>query len=61
MLGKYADIELRYIQLPLVVHRYAEGAARAALCAEDQGKFNQMHAILLSHSLTWRNLSVAPD
>ncbi len=35
---------------PLSIHDYAESAARAAICAEDEGKFESMHQKLITLS-----------
>ena len=40
-------IGVAYVQFPLPSHRAARGAARAALCAGDQGRFLSMHRRLL--------------
>jgi protein-disulfide isomerase len=41
---KYGDkVRLVYRQYPLPFHRFAQKAAEASLCANDQGKFWQMH------------------
>ncbi len=41
------------VHYPLSIHPAAEGAARAALCAEDAGSGPQMHSELMT-SETWR-------
>lgn len=38
-------------QYPLPMHAAAEGAARAALCADEQGRFERMHTRLLTDTL----------
>lgn len=37
-----------YFQFPLKTHEHAKDAARAALCAEEQGKFHEMHDALFA-------------
>lgn len=45
------DISLTYRHLPLRdIHPAAEGAARAAICAEAQGRFQPMHHYLMTNS-----------
>jgi protein-disulfide isomerase len=42
-------VALTFIHLPLEVHEFAEAAARAAECAGDQGRFQQMYDYLFQH------------
>jgi protein-disulfide isomerase len=45
------DTGVVYRHFPLTaIHPAAEGAARAAICAEDQGRFRQMHHELFTNS-----------
>ena len=37
------QISVTYVHYPLPMHRFAEGAARAAECASKQGRFEAMH------------------
>lgn len=47
LLAQYGDkVKFVYKHLPLSMHKDAFGAARAAVCAEQQGKFWEMHALL---------------
>jgi protein-disulfide isomerase len=39
-------VALSYVHYPLPGHRFAEPAARAAECADDQGRFERMHDLL---------------
>lgn len=39
-------VRIQYRNFPLSIHKHADGAARAAICAEAQGRFQQMHARL---------------
>lgn len=48
LIRNYPDVEWHFLQLPLPLHRYAEPAARAALCADEQGRFREMHDLLFS-------------
>jgi protein-disulfide isomerase len=42
--GRYPnEVSLDYVHLPLPIHRFAIPAARAAECANDQGRFEAMH------------------
>ncbi len=40
---EYPEITVGYLHLPLDFHAAAEGAARSAICAENQGRFLQIH------------------
>lgn len=44
-----ADIAIHYVHYPLPYHRFATPAAKAAECAADQGRFNEMHQLLFAH------------
>ena len=44
------DVGVVYLNFPLSIHPAAEGAARAAICAADQGRFRQMHRRLFETS-----------
>ncbi len=48
-----AGVLIAYLHLPLPSHPRAEGAAKAALCAESVGKFREMHARLME-TAQWR-------
>jgi protein-disulfide isomerase len=37
------QVALTYIHFPLPIHRFAEPAARASECADEQGRFEAMH------------------
>src|SRR6266853_962334 len=41
-----SQVALTYVHFPLPMHRFAEPAARAAECADDQGRFESMHDLL---------------
>lgn len=52
LLAKYGgDLRLVFKQRPLPFHKSAPAAARAALCAHAQGKFEAMHDALLTAEL----------
>jgi protein-disulfide isomerase len=54
-MGDSAGANVGYLQLPLkAIHPLAEGAARSAICAEEQGYFHEMHALLMRTS-TWQD------
>ncbi len=40
------EVGVAYRHLPLPIHPAAEGAARAAICAQRQRRFEEMHARL---------------
>lgn len=44
------DVGVAYRHLPLDIHPRAEGAARASICAQEQGRFKAMHRRLFSSS-----------
>jgi protein-disulfide isomerase len=46
-------VRVAYLHLPLPIHPAAMGAALAALCAEQEGKFAQMHERLM-YTDDWR-------
>lgn len=47
---RYPDkVALTFIHLPLEMHRFAEISARAAECADEQERFEQMHDLLFEH------------
>ncbi|MGH7813615.1 MAG: DsbA family protein [Candidatus Binataceae bacterium] len=51
VLGKYGDrVRLVYMDFPLSFHHYAMGAAIAARCAQEQGKFWEYHDAIFSGS-----------
>lgn len=52
-LGRQNGINLIIVHSPLDYHAAAEGAAKAALCAEEQGRFPEIHRQLLSTE-DWR-------
>ncbi len=40
------DVKVLIVHYPLWVHEHAKAAARAAVCAESQGRFEEMHRLL---------------
>jgi protein-disulfide isomerase len=50
-------VRVVYRHFPLSIHRFAVPAARASECANEQGRFEQMHAILFANS---DSLGLAP-
>lgn len=53
LLAEHPDAELWHVHSPLPIHRHAEPAARAAICAEEQEKFREMHNRLYDTSPEW--------
>lgn len=49
-LAKHPEVGAGYRHLPLAIHPAARGAARAAICAEEQGRFREMHDELFRNS-----------
>jgi len=50
---RYPDeVAVTFIHLPLEMHRFAEISARAAECADEQGRFEQMHDLLFKNQRT---------
>ncbi len=57
VMQKYGDkIHLVYRQFPLPFHSHAKKAAEAAICADEQGKFWQMHDKMFDN-----NKNLTPD
>lgn len=57
-------VEIGYLHLPLSIHPHAETAALAAICAEYQDRFPQMHDYLMTESewmdgLPWEEVATA--
>jgi len=48
------SVRIAYFHLPLNIHPAARGAALAAICAEAQGRFAQMHDLLMNTD-SWRS------
>lgn len=47
------QVKLVYVNYPLPMHQFAEKAAVAALCANEQGKFWDYHDRLFEHQPDW--------
>jgi protein-disulfide isomerase len=47
-------VTVRYIHFPLAIHPAADGAARTAVCAEAQGRFRQVHSLLMT-TVEWQD------
>jgi protein-disulfide isomerase len=47
------QVKLAYVNFPLSMHPWAERAAVAALCANEQGKFWDYHDRLFEHQADW--------
>jgi protein-disulfide isomerase len=46
-------VRWRYRDFPLVMHPHSRVASHAAACANDQGKYWEMHALLYQHQSEW--------
>ncbi len=54
VMESHPDVTIGFRHYPLtVIHPKAEGAARAAICAEEQGRFPQFHSLLFE-STEWQ-------
>ena len=55
-------VRLRYIDFPLSMHRNTYPASRAAACADEQGKFWEMHDLLYQTQDQWNGQATrSPD
>jgi protein-disulfide isomerase len=50
-----SQVRLVYRDFPLSIHRFARGAASAALCAAQQGQFQEYHDALFESQQVWAN------
>jgi protein-disulfide isomerase len=56
------QIRFRYIDYPLDMHRNTWNASRAAACADEQGKFWEMHDAIFSNQDRWNTEATSnPD
>jgi protein-disulfide isomerase len=46
-------VRFRYVDFPLSMHRNTWNASRAAACADEQGKFWEMHDLLFQTQVRW--------
>ncbi len=53
-LARHPDVGIVFRHLPLSQHPVARAAARAAVCAEEQGRFHRMHEYLFETS-AWQD------
>ncbi|HVZ36376.1 MAG TPA: thioredoxin domain-containing protein, partial [Polyangiaceae bacterium] len=62
LISEYGDrVSFRRLQRPLAQHEFAEAAARAALCAEAQGKGEEMAARLFTIQLSEQAIENAAE
>lgn len=47
------QVRMRYIDFPLDMHRNTWNASRAAACADEQGKFWEMHDVIYANQDRW--------
>ena len=56
VMESHPDVTIGFRHYPLTaIHPKAEDAARAAICAEEQGRFQQIHSLLFG-STEWRDI-----
>ncbi len=53
------NVKFVYRDFPLGFHQYAQKAAEAAECADDQGKFWEYHDKLFQNQETWSSLGIS--
>jgi protein-disulfide isomerase len=56
---KTGKVKLVYRDFPLSFHRYAQKAAEAAECADEQGKFWEYHDLLYEKQNEWSALGIS--
>jgi protein-disulfide isomerase len=62
--AKYVNtgkIRFRFIDFPLAGHRNTLNASNAAACADEQGKFWEMHDLIYSTQYLWSDLVKGPS
>jgi protein-disulfide isomerase len=61
-LVRSGQVRFRYVDLPLDMHRNTWNASRAAACADEQGKFWEMHDAIYANQDRWDgNATDNPD